>query len=242
MNNKLIQIAVSVGCLSVVACSSMSDLSPMSVFESEPTSLTPLTESVDKMAVQLFASQRFVTEKTPIAVTSFVDLANFDEVGPVGNQLAESFVYQLQSNGLRVVEYKAPGYIKVTPKGDFALSRDYTELQAKIPIDYILTGTYSKQKEGLLVNVKLFAAESRIVVATAQGLVPKSVYEQEKRAIPTRDSSGDSVRMINGQIVRVERNQSVMTHGTTKSQPQEEHDDDGEQSFWDSWVDANKKE
>ncbi|MCM2680079.1 FlgO family outer membrane protein [Echinimonas agarilytica] len=159
---------------------------------------TPMTSVVEDMARQLFITKHYVTNETPIAVTSFVDLTTLQTTNLLGNQMAESFVHHLQANGLRVIEYKSPGYIKVTPEGDFALSRDYRDLTDKLEIDYILTGTYSQQPEGLLVNAKLFAAKSRIVVATAQGVVPSVAYAQE----PPRKTSHQKLKLQHGQLVR----------------------------------------
>ncbi len=211
-------LALSLSCLTLMACSSLPYLSETEKSYQSVGVSTPLTDAVELMSQQLFVTRQYVTEQTPIAVTSFVDLADFSDVGPVGNQLAESFVHHLQANGMRVVEYKAPDHIKVTPTGDFALSRDYTELSAQVPIDYILTGTYSRQNEGLLVNVKLFASRSKIVVATAQGLVPKSVYEQKKAPVRLRDTTGDAVRMVNGQLVRAEQETNFAGFSTMTTQ------------------------
>ena len=187
------------GICALTACVSVPPTEPEPEFQSIAVK-TPLVKAVEGMARQLFQTRRYVTSQTPIAVTSFVDLAALEQTSVLGNQMSESFVHQLQANGLRVVEFKAPGYIKVTPKGDFALSRDYKTLKEQVPIDYILTGTYSKQSQGLLVNVKLFAAQSRIVVATAQGLVPKSVYEEEKE--PPRLTGHHHVKLEHGMLVR----------------------------------------
>nr|WP_224746015.1 FlgO family outer membrane protein [Neiella litorisoli] len=152
------------------------------------------------MARQLLATRKFVTLETPIAVTSFVELKSLQKTSELGNQMAESFIHHLQANGYRVIEYKAPGYIKVTDEGDFALSRDYEELTGSFEIDYILTGTYSAVPQGMMVNVRMFAAETKIVVATAQGFVPNQALSKE----PIKKTDHQALRMEHGSLVRSE--------------------------------------
>lgn len=214
-NNSTLTLFSVLGLLGLTACVAMPPEEPQPEFK--PVAVhTPFTQAVDHMARQLLQTKRYVTSQTPIAVTSFVNLAEVEQTTVLGNQMSESFAHQLQANGLRVVEYKAPGYIKVTPRGDFALSRDYRDLKEQVPIDYILTGTYSEQSEGLLVNVKLFAAKSRIVVATAQGLIPKSVYEEESE--PPRVTTHHSVRVEHGALVRSAPKDAQQTEQAAESQ------------------------
>lgn len=65
----------------------------------------------------------------------------------------------------------------MTPDGDFALTKDFLELEGELPIRYILTGTLLNYKDGVIVNARIIGAESKAVVASAQGEIPNSVAQ-----------------------------------------------------------------
>jgi TolB-like protein len=127
------------------------------------------------MMQDMITNLQYVNSTTPIGVTSFVFLDQLnDATSIVGNQLSESFVHEIHKLGIPVIEYKMTDYIRVTPNGDFALSRDYLELDGDLPIEYILTGTLVEHNDGFLVNTRIIGLLSKAVVGTAQGFIPKS--------------------------------------------------------------------
>ncbi|WPC74794.1 FlgO family outer membrane protein [Vibrio porteresiae] len=127
---------------------------------------------VESMTDDLVKSNTSVTARTPIAVTSFVDLQNLDSTNWLGNTVSEGFINQLQQRGFKVVDFKTTGSIQVTNQGDFAFSRDWKELSKEQDIQYVLTGTMLRQEGGVLVNARVIGLQSRVVVATAQGFLP----------------------------------------------------------------------
>ena len=73
---------------------------------------------MSKVMVQdMVANIKHVNEKTPIAVTSFVFDKDFNQAPLLGNQLAESFIHELHTFGIPVVDFKTTDYIRVTPEG-----------------------------------------------------------------------------------------------------------------------------
>ena len=127
------------------------------------------------MMQDMITNLQYVNNTTPIGVTSFVFLDQLnDATSIVGNQLSESFVHEIHKLGIPVIEYKMTDYIRVTPNGDFALSRDYLELDGDLPIEYILTGTLVEHNDGFLVNTRIIGLLSKAIVGTAQGFIPKS--------------------------------------------------------------------
>jgi len=122
---------------------------------------------------QLADNIKYVNQKTPIAVMSFVLLdSDLQKTTLVGNQIAESFVHEIHKFGLPVLDYKTTDFFRITEEGDFIFSRDYMELRADLPIDYVLSGTLTKHQKGYLVNARIIGIKSKAVVASAQGLVP----------------------------------------------------------------------
>ena len=127
------------------------------------------------MMQDMITNLQYVNSTTPIGVTSFVFLDQLnDATSIVGNQLSESFVHEIHKLGIPVIEYKMTDYIRITPNGDFALSRDYLELDGDLPIEYILTGTLVEHNDGFLVNTRIIGLLSKAIVGTAQGFIPKS--------------------------------------------------------------------
>lgn len=127
---------------------------------------------VESMTDELVVTNTSISSRTPIAVTSFVDLQHLDTSSWLGNSVSESFIYQLQQRGFQVVDFKTTGSIRVTEQGDFAQSRDWQDLAQEQEVTYVLTGTMLRQEGGVLVNARVVSMRSRIVVATAQGFLP----------------------------------------------------------------------
>lgn len=122
---------------------------------------------------QLADNVKYVNQSTPIAVTSFVLLdSDLQKTNLVGNQIAESFIHEIHKLGLPVLDYKTTDFFRVSTEGDYIFSRDYMELRSDLPIDYVLSGTLTKHQKGYLVNARIIGIKSKVVVASAQGLVP----------------------------------------------------------------------
>jgi len=154
-----------------------------------------INDVVKGLAYQMLTSSSFVNAKTPVAVASFVDLKDLETTNWLGNQLAESFVHELQRHGLVVIDYKTTGHIRVTKEGDYVFSRDWQELPERQIIDYVVSGTMVEQENGILVNARMIGIQSKVVVATAQSFIPAWVLGDEM-------SHSEKVKMRDGMIIR----------------------------------------
>lgn len=141
---------------------------------------------VKGLSLQLLKSSNFVNTKTPVAVASFVQLDDLSTTSWLGNQLVENMVHELQHHGLTVIDFKATGYITVTPDGDHVLSRDWTELPERQLIDYVVTGTMVEKNNGVMVNVRMIGLQSKVIVATAQSFIPDWMIGELKSTKPKR--------------------------------------------------------
>ncbi|CAG9296115.1 FlgO family outer membrane protein [Celerinatantimonas diazotrophica] len=151
-----------------------------------PQNLT-LEDYVADMANQMMRSAKYVNPHTPIGVASFVSLEDLRKTSPFGMQLSESFVFEMQQHGLSLIDYKATGFIRITHNGDFVYSRNTSELPKVQPIEYLLIGTYNRTSRGYIVNARLVGARSKVVVASAQQLIPLSVYDSAMDIDPNRN-------------------------------------------------------
>jgi TolB-like protein len=145
-----------------------------------------LGDYVEQMTMQMVGSNPPVL-MSPIAVASFVQFdSTLTRSDILGNQMAESFIHELQQYGMPVVDYKVTGAIRITPRGDFAFSRDVRELATDQAIGYILTGTIIRAKGGVIVNARIVGLTSKVVVASTKTFIPgfvlKSLYADTAKA------------------------------------------------------------
>ncbi|MBF4283530.1 FlgO family outer membrane protein [Vibrio anguillarum] len=150
---------------------------------------------VESMTEDLMVSNTSVSARTPIAVTSFVDLQSMDATNWLGNSVSEGFIHQFQRRGFKVVDFKTTGSIQVTQQGDFAFSRDWKDLAQEQEIQYILTGTMLRQEGGVLVNARVVGMQSHVVVATAQGFLPADRIGRDLDTL-------NSIRTQDGVLIR----------------------------------------
>lgn len=61
---------------------------------------------IESMTEDLMVSNVAVSARTPIAITSFVDLQNMDATNWLGNSVSEGFIHQFQRRGFKVVDFK----------------------------------------------------------------------------------------------------------------------------------------
>lgn len=188
---------VLLACLSLTACSTINADQQSSDVADEPAASQQLAMIVNNMAGQLVADSQYISADSPLAVTSFVMLDTLEDTNWLGNQLAESLISQMHSRGFKVVEYKSTGHIKVTPHGDYVFSRNWKDLKKLHQIDYVLTGTMTRQDDGVTVNARIIGMRSDVVVATAQGFIPSSVLGDS--------SSLNRLRMKDGMLLRTQK-------------------------------------
>jgi len=150
---------------------------------------TPLTQSnktekyninfyVQGMMQDLISNLQYVNSTTPVAVVSFVMLdGDYGSTNLLGNQIAESLMHEIHKFGIPVLDYKTTDFIRVTPEGDFAFTRDYEEINPSIPARYIVGGTMVRHLGGYLINARIVGISSKAVVATAQTFIPQEVSD-----------------------------------------------------------------
>jgi TolB-like protein len=166
--------------LLLAACGSTKEEEPLYISPSiQPPVHQDLNSYVKQMAMQLIGSSRYVSPKTPVAVTSFVDIGTLESTDIYGNQISELVMVELQQMGWTLIDFKLTGDIDVTPQGDFALSRDFLRLQHRHPIEYILTGTLVRGSNGIQVTARIVGVESRAIVATAATFLPMSLFVEQ---------------------------------------------------------------
>lgn len=139
------------------------------------TSATKLFKrKVSNLVSDLMVNMRTSQTQGNIIVTNFLrttqtDNSNVDSE-PLSYQLAEEFTNQLHRTGFHVIDFKITDSVRVTPKGDFMLSRDYIELDNNIDAQYVLVGSYDINSDGIVVYSRVVDIESKAVLATSSTL------------------------------------------------------------------------
>lgn len=147
-----------------------------------------LGDYVEQMAMKLIENMRYVTVNTPVAVASFVELdSSLGRTNLLGNQMAESFITELQEFGISVMDFKTTGVIHVSDKGDFVFSRNLGELKQNPGIKYVLSGTMTYNDRGVILNVRMVDMASKVIVASTKGFVPQFVVDS---LYPSRLANG----------------------------------------------------
>jgi len=133
---------------------------------------------VRRLMQDMAQNLEYVNASTPLGVSSFVFLDdNYNNSSLLGNQIAESFMHELHTFGVPVIDFKTTSFMRVTEGGDYVFSRDYLELNPDQNFNYVLAGTLVHHRGGVLVNARIVGLKSKAVVGTAQGFIPQSVVD-----------------------------------------------------------------
>ena len=164
-----------------------------------------LSEVVSKMADQLLFNYEVPFSRESIALTSLVDLNDHDNTSWLGQTISEQFFHELHIRKLRVIDYKLMGNIQVTNDGEFGMTRDWKKLKKNVDVSRILTGTLSRNEEGVIVNIRIVNALNNVVESTSSAFIPHRIFVggrydyTPKRYIlrnSERDSSQSLVRLV----------------------------------------------
>ena len=135
-----------------------------------------LGEIVSKMADQLLYNFPRQYYKETIALTSIVDLNDLKATSWLGQTISEQFIHELHIRKLQVIDFKLTGNIQLTDRGEFALTRDWKKLNKDVEVERILTGTMSRNEEGIMLNVRIVNVNTNIVESTSSAFIPHNIF------------------------------------------------------------------
>jgi TolB-like protein len=137
-----------------------------------------ISEYAEQLTIDLIQNAHNIHANARVGVASFVDFdRHLKRTTPLGNQLAESFITELQAYGVTVVDFKATGNVQVGAEGDFVFSREATELASKQELQYVLSGTLRHNERGVYVNARIISLPHRRVVSASKTFIPQVVIE-----------------------------------------------------------------
>ncbi|WP_338293442.1 FlgO family outer membrane protein [Planctobacterium marinum] len=128
-----------------------------------------LSDYAEQMTMNLLQRTKHITPNSRIGIASFVDFSQgLQSPTVLGNRLAESFITELQSYGLAIVDFKAMDAIQVTPQGDLFFERSGPRGE----MQFVLTGTMHRSGRGVEVNVRIVNVFDKVTVASTKGFIP----------------------------------------------------------------------
>jgi TolB-like protein len=103
----------------------------------------------------------------PIGVTTFVDLNDLYKTSAFGRIYSEQLMGELAVRGYDVVELRQADALQILGKdgGEFALSRDTTELRRSRDLGAIVVGTYMASPSRVYVNARLINPANSAVLS-----------------------------------------------------------------------------
>jgi TolB-like protein len=140
--------------------------------QSKQYSASRMNKVVRFLAQQLVKNSDLKSADGKLAVASFVDLEHYGKAGKLGKMLSENLVHDMQIRGFNVIDFKTMPTIEVGKSGDYIFSTDINKLDTKHDINYVLSGTYTKYQDGVMVNARLLELKDKKVKSTAQAFIP----------------------------------------------------------------------
>lgn len=114
-------------------------------------------------------------QRLPLAVMPFVERPYASKQNALGERISESFVYQLQSRGFNLVDYRA---VSMNTTAKSALSaKQMSGLRSRYRIYFVLTGTYARYPDGIVINARVLDTTTRQVVASGQAHIDNDQLE-----------------------------------------------------------------
>ena len=158
----IVQQAIEIDSLSAFAEPAATAITPI-----EPNYYDPISEAVAQMADQMVLGLRQNrVKRLPVAVLPFKSLRHSVHDDLFGARLSESFVFPMTQRGYNMVDYRAVSLV-TTDKAQMTKGNLPT-LQQQYKIYYILTGTYARHGDGVVINARILDVVTRQVVAAGQ--------------------------------------------------------------------------
>lgn len=140
----------------------------------------PYSASYTAMLAQQLVDNASITMKdAQIGVTHMVGVTSqYNKSTALSQVISEQLMLELHRRHWNVMDFKTTDFIRVTDNGDFALTRDYLELDEIMPISHVVVGTLSNHRDGMMVNTRLVDINSKKITSVAQVFIPESVLRQ----------------------------------------------------------------
>lgn len=138
----------------------------------------PYTEAINHLSQQmvneLVRQNDGLRSDQPLLVSTPVLLSDLKTTNALGQQFQQGLIASLHDHQFNLVDINVADALKVTPVGEFILTRDWQQLPADLPIEYVVISTMSLSSKGVALNSRIVNISNNRVVSAAQGFVDAS--------------------------------------------------------------------
>lgn len=120
------------------------------------------------LADQLVRNQNSRKKTDPLIITTFADLNNLKETTPFGRLVAENLGHELQVRKWSVIDIRLTKDVLINDNGEFSLSRDVQKIKDSFKGGMVITGTYSRLDNCLVVNARMIDINQAVMVSSGQ--------------------------------------------------------------------------
>ena len=136
----------------------------------------PVSRATETMGALLESGlQQARVQRLPMAIMPFVERPRAHKDNALGERISESFIFQLQKRGFNLVDYRAVS-MTTTVKPELS-AKQLTGLRNRFRIYFVLTGTYARYPDGIVINARVLDTTTRQVVASGQGHITNDELE-----------------------------------------------------------------
>lgn len=179
----MMRLLLSLSLLALTACTLTEEPKPEVSTAAPKAIMAPYTvdQYVSNLTTGLSQVQGSFKSNARIAVTSFymADALNSELAGDQGTglsqQVQESLLTQFTQLGYYTVEYRLENNLTLNENADSVLTRDITKLRQRQNIDFVITGTLTRQQHAYIVNARLVNLQDQRIISAASTEIPINV-------------------------------------------------------------------
>ena len=169
--------------LNLAGCSLIPEPAPSISTDASKTEMAPYTvnQYVSSLSTQLSHINEPFKSTASIAVSSFylanaldTRLAQGQGVG-LSQQIQESLITQFTQLGYNTLEYRLEGQLNLSVNGDAVLSRNIDKLKQSQNIDFMITGTLTRQEHAYIVNARMVNMRTNQIISAGSTEIPINV-------------------------------------------------------------------
>jgi len=165
---RIVLLLSSVLLLTACAQSESSDMEPLASGNQLPQR-SAINHMSQQIVNELVRQNDELKSNQPLLVATPVLLDDLKRTNAVGLQLQQGFISALHDNQFSLVDINVGDNIRVTPEGDFLLTRDWKQLPPDISVQHVLVSTMSLNTLGVVVNSRIVNVTNNRVVSASQG-------------------------------------------------------------------------
>ena len=158
-----------------------------------------------------------------LALTAFVDTDTYEDSGYLGRALAEMFTHEMSSRAFEVTEYKLTGKLAVSKDGDYIFSRDWKKIASDTHVKYLLGGTMTRNKDGVVVVARIVNMQTRQTVATATDIIPYSLLPNCYRTAQKNCAFTGTKNYLSPDLIRIYQGQLASGNANTRTSALQVH-------------------